>query len=161
LSVVVHPQSIVHCLVHFCDGSVLAQLSTPDMRTPIAFSLGWPRRMAAPTRRLNLAELGSLTFEAPDENRFPALRLAREALAAGPAATAVLNAANEIAVEAYLDHKLGFLGVPALCELVMERVGVEIGFREPQYLEDVLEIDAAARELALRLLPEAAAKSWS
>jgi 1-deoxy-D-xylulose-5-phosphate reductoisomerase len=159
LSVVVHPQSIVHCLVHFCDGSVLAQLSTPDMRTPIAFSLGWPRRMAAPTRRLDLAELGSLTFEAPDEKRFPALRLAREALATGSAAAAVLNAANEIAVEAYLDRRLGFLGVPALSEAALERAGVEIGFREPQYLEDVLAIDAAARELALRLLPEVAAKS--
>lgn len=159
LSVVVHPQSIVHCLVHFCDGSVLAQLSMPDMRTPIAFSLGWPRRMAAPTKRLNLAELQSLTFETPDEQRFPALRVAREALSAGTAATAVLNAANEIAVEAYLDHRLGFLGVPALSEAVIERADIEFGFREPQYLEDVLAIDAAARELAWKLLPDVAAKS--
>jgi 1-deoxy-D-xylulose-5-phosphate reductoisomerase len=158
LSVVVHPQSIVHCLVHFCDGSVLAHLSTPDMRTPIAYSLAWPRRMEAPTKRLDLTELGSLTFERPDEDRFPALRVAREALLAGPAATAVLNAANEIAVDAFLDRKLAFLGVSALTEATLERAEIEIGFREPQYLEDVLAIDEATRGLAERLLPEIAAK---
>jgi len=155
---VVHPQSIVHCLVHFCDGSVLAHLSTPDMRTPIAYSLAWPQRMAAPTKRLDLTELGSLTFERPDESRFPALRVAREALLAGPAATAVLNAANEIAVDAFLDRKLAFLGVSALAEATLERAEIEVGFTEPQYLEDVLAIDKATRGLAERLLPEIAAK---
>jgi 1-deoxy-D-xylulose-5-phosphate reductoisomerase len=156
LSVVVHPQSIVHCLVHFCDGSVLAQMSTPDMRTPIAYSLAWPRRMAAPTRRLDLAALGGLTFEAPDEGRFPALRLARQALASGGAATAVLNAANEIAVEAFLEGELGFMGVPALVERALDRAESDIGFREPQTLDDVLAIDGAARELARRLLMDEA-----
>ncbi|MEX1060782.1 MAG: 1-deoxy-D-xylulose-5-phosphate reductoisomerase, partial [Methyloceanibacter sp.] len=98
LDVLIHPQSIVHCLVHLSDGSVLAQMSCPDMRTPIAYSLAWPERMHAPTKRLDLAELGTLTFEAPDEKRFPALRLAREVLAAGGSAGTVLNAANEVAV---------------------------------------------------------------
>lgn len=157
LSVLVHPQSIIHCLVHFCDGSVLAQLSTPDMRAPIAYSLSWPRRMAAPVRRLDLAELGSLTFERPDEERFPALRLARDALAAGPAATATLNAANEIAVEGFLDRKLSFGGIAALVEVVLRRAEREFGFAEPGTLEDVLAIDAAVRRMAQRLLPDVAA----
>ena len=103
LDVVVHPQSIVHCLVALTDGSVLAQLGSPDMRTPIALALAWPARMTTPVPRLDLVKLGSLTFEAPDEDRFPALRLAREALKRGGGAPAVLNAANEIAVEAFLD----------------------------------------------------------
>ncbi|HSB58380.1 MAG TPA: 1-deoxy-D-xylulose-5-phosphate reductoisomerase, partial [Methyloceanibacter sp.] len=107
LSVLIHPQSIVHCLVHYRDGSVLAQMSCPDMRTPIAYSLAWPNRMQAPTARLDLASLGALSFEAPDEDRFPALRLARDVLAAGGSASTVLNAANEVAVQAFLDGRIG------------------------------------------------------
>src|SRR5437764_12513622 len=102
LDVVVHPQSIVHGLVTYRDGSVLAHLGSPDMRTPIAYALGWPGRTAAPTKRLDLADVGRLTFEAPDEERFPALRLAREVLARGGAGPTVLNAANETAVHAFL-----------------------------------------------------------
>ncbi len=104
LQVIIHPQSIVHCLVYYRDGSVLAQMASPDMRTPIAYSLAWPDRMQAPTERLDLARLGTLAFEPPDEARFPALRLAREVLAAGGSASTVLNAANEVAVEAFLDR---------------------------------------------------------
>src|ERR1700693_1589957 len=102
IDIVIHPQSIVHGLVTYRDGSVLAHLGSPDMRTPIAYALGWPGRTAAPTKRLDLAEVGRLTFEAPDERRFPALRLAREALACGGAGPTVLNAANETAVHAFL-----------------------------------------------------------
>ncbi len=151
LSAVVHPQSIVHCLVAFRDGSVLAQLSNPDMRTPIALSLSWPSRMDAPTRRLDLVELGALTFEAPDETRFPALRIAREALARGGAAPVVLNAANEVAVEAFLARRLPFLGIARLVERCLEdaeRAGLT---RAPRTVDDVLSADAEARVLARSL----------
>ena len=107
LDVLIHPQSIVHCLVSYRDGSVLAQLSCPDMRTPIAYSLAWPERMHVPTERLDLAKLGTLSFEPPDEARFPALRVAKAALAAGGGATTVLNAANEVAVEAFFAGRIG------------------------------------------------------
>ncbi len=108
IDIVVHPQSIVHGLVTYRDGSVLAHLGSPDMRTPIAYALGWPGRAAAPTKRLDLAEVGQLTFEAPDDQRFPALRLAREALQRGGTGPTVLNAANETAVHAFLagQHRL-------------------------------------------------------
>jgi 1-deoxy-D-xylulose-5-phosphate reductoisomerase len=148
LEVVVHPQSIVHCLVAYRDGSVLAQLSCPDMRTPIACSLAWPSRMPTPTRRLDLVTLGSLTFEAPDEERFPALGLAREALARGGSAPAVLNAANEVAVDAFLARRIGFLDIPrgvATCLELAEARGLII---EPQSLDDVLAGEAEARKLA-------------
>ena len=108
LGVIVHPQSIIHCLVGYTDGSVIAQLSFPDMRTPIALALSWPARMVTPTERLDLLKLGTLSFEAPDETRFPALRVAREALRTGGSAPAVLNAANEVAVEAFLKRRIGF-----------------------------------------------------
>src|SRR5690606_12216385 len=116
LDCVVHPQSVVHCLVSYVDGSVLAQMAPPDMRTPIAVALAWPKRMAAPTEKLDLARLGSLTFEAPDEARFPALRVARAALRRGVTAPAVLNAANEIAVKAFLGGRLKFLAIAELVE---------------------------------------------
>src|SRR5204863_5575416 len=103
IDIVVHPQSIVHGLVTYRDGSFLAHLGSPDMRTPIAYALGWPDRTTAPSKRLDLAEIGRLTFEAPDERRFPALRLAREALASGGSSATVLNAANETAVHAFLE----------------------------------------------------------
>jgi 1-deoxy-D-xylulose-5-phosphate reductoisomerase len=114
VEVVVHPQSVVHGLVYYKDGSVLAQLGSPDMRTPIANALGWPRRIAAPSPRLDLAQLGRLTFEAPDPERFPALALARAALASGGGAPTVLNAANEVAVAAFLDERIGFLDIAAI-----------------------------------------------
>ncbi|MGC1177924.1 MAG: 1-deoxy-D-xylulose-5-phosphate reductoisomerase, partial [Methyloceanibacter sp.] len=151
LQVLIHPQSIVHCLVYYLDGSVLAQLSCPDMRTPIAFSLAWPNRMQAPTARLDLAKLGALTFEAPDEARFPALRLARDVLAAGGSASTVLNAANEVAVEAFLDGRLRFLAVASLVEATLELTANLIAL-SPDGVDDVLAIDAEARAIALSLL---------
>jgi 1-deoxy-D-xylulose-5-phosphate reductoisomerase len=153
LAVVVHPQSIVHCLVEFADGAVLAQMANPDMRTPIALSLAWPARMAAPTERLDLIRLGSLTFEAPDEARFPALGLARRTLQLGGTAGAILNAANEVAVEAFLERRISF---PAIAELAggaleeAERLGQVC---EPSTLDDVLEADRESRALARGLLP--------
>jgi 1-deoxy-D-xylulose-5-phosphate reductoisomerase len=116
IDVLVHPQSVVHSMVEYKDGSVLAQLGSPDMRTPIAYALSWPDRMAAPVQRLDLAKQGSLTFEAPDEVRFPALRLAREAMKRGDSAPAVLNAANEVAVEAFLQGQIGFLDIAQIVE---------------------------------------------
>ena len=128
----IHPQSIVHCLVYLSDGSVLAQMSCPDMRTPIAYSLAWPERMHAPTKRLDLAELGTLSFEAPDFERFPALRLAREVLAAGGSAATVLNAANEVAVEAFLGGRIGFLAIAALVEATLESSAGLTAYEPPQ-----------------------------
>jgi 1-deoxy-D-xylulose-5-phosphate reductoisomerase len=148
LGVLVHPQSIVHCLVQYCDGSVLAQMSSPDMRTPIAYSLAWPERMPAPTERLDLTRLGALTFEPADPVRFPALRVAREALAAGGLAPTILNAANEIAVEAFLDRRIGFTDIAAAVEDVLDRAASEIGLAPPRSLDDVLGADRAARALA-------------
>lgn len=116
LEVVIHPQSVIHSMVTYADGSVLAQMGAPDMRTPIAYALAWPKRMHAPVERLDLVKIGALTFEKPDEARFPALRLARAALAAGGSAPATLNAANEIAVAAFLDRRIGFLDIAAVVE---------------------------------------------
>jgi 1-deoxy-D-xylulose-5-phosphate reductoisomerase len=150
LDVVIHPQSIVHCLVHLSDGSVLAQMSCPDMRTPIAYSLAWPERMEAPTKRLDLASLGALSFEAPDETRFPALRIAREVLAAGGSAGTVLNAANEVAVEAFLAGRIGFLAIAALVEATLAaKAGMLTSPRK--CVDDVLAIDAEARAAAQSL----------
>jgi 1-deoxy-D-xylulose-5-phosphate reductoisomerase len=151
LDVLIHPQSIIHCLVHLSDGSVLAQMSCPDMRTPIAYSLAWPERMAAPTKRLDLAELGTLTFEAPDTQRFPALRLAREVLAAGGSAGTVLNAANEVAVEAFLARKIRFLAIVGLVEATLA-ASVDLLGLDRRNVEDVLAIDAEARASARALL---------
>jgi 1-deoxy-D-xylulose-5-phosphate reductoisomerase len=151
LDVLIHPQSIVHCLVYLSDGSVLAQMSCPDMRTPIAYSLAWPERMQAPTKRLDLAELGTLTFEAPDVERFPALRLAREVLAAGGSAGTVFNAANEVAVEAFLGRKIGFLAIAPLVEATLDS-GADLIGRHRRSVEDVLAIDAEARARASSLL---------
>jgi 1-deoxy-D-xylulose-5-phosphate reductoisomerase len=148
LRVLVHPQSIVHCLVQYCDGSVLAQMAAPDMRTPIAYSLAWPERMEAPTERLDLVRLGQLTFEAPDEARFPALRVAREAMHAGGIAPTVLNAANEVAVERFLKGQIGFMSIPKVVEASIERSVSEIGVTRAETLEDVLETDRVSRMLA-------------
>jgi 1-deoxy-D-xylulose-5-phosphate reductoisomerase len=151
LDVVIHPQSIVHCLVYLSDGSVLAQMSCPDMRTPIAYSLAWPERMHAPTKRLDLASLGSLSFEAPNEERFPALRLAREVLEAGGSAGTVLNAANEVAVEAFLAGRIGFLAIAALVEATLA-ANTRLTTSHRETVDDVLAIDAEARAAARSLL---------
>src|SRR5262249_21350808 len=120
IEVLVHPQSTVHGLVQYADGSVLAQLGTPDMRTPIAHALAWPDRMQVTLPRLDLAALGRLEFFAPDPVRFPALRLCREALRSGPGATTILNAANEAAVALFLDRRLGFLDIAAVVEETLQ-----------------------------------------
>ncbi len=148
IGVVVHPQSIVHCLVSFRDGSVLAHMSAPDMRTPIACALSWPRRMASPTERLDLARLGQLTFEPPDETTFPALGHARAALARAGTAPAVLNAANEIAVEAFLGRRIGFLDIADIVGEVLNRADATGEIGPSSNLDDALAADAAGRRLA-------------
>ena len=152
LAVVVHPQSIVHCLVEFADGSVLAQMANPDMRTPIALSLAWPERMAAPTMRLDLVRLGALTFEAPDEQRFPALGLARRTMELGGTAGAVLNAANEVAVEAFLERQVPFPAIASLAGEALETAARLGQVREPTGLDDVIAADEEGRALARSLL---------
>ncbi len=122
IAVIVHPQSVIHSMVEYRDGSTLAQLGSPDMRTPIACAWAWPARVAWPASTLDLAAIATLTFESPDETRFPALRLAREALAAGAGAPAAMNAANEIAVAAFLDGRIGFLDIAAVVEDVLDRM---------------------------------------
>jgi len=144
IEVVVHPQSVVHGLVYYTDGSVLAQLGSPDMRTPIANTLGWPRRIPAPSPRLDLAKLGRLTFEAPDPARFPALRLARAAMEAGGGAPCVLNAANEVAVAAFLDRRIGFLEVAEIVERSLDL----LPDRRIKGLDDVIALDREARAAA-------------
>ena len=148
LDVVVHPQSIVHGLVVYKDGSVLAQLGSPDMRTPIAYTLAWPERMSAPVQPLDLARIAKLTFEAPDEERFPALRLARASLRQGGAAPIILNAANETAVRAFLEREIGFLDIARLVERTLE----VLPHGEVASLHDVHAYDGEARAVAARLL---------
>ena len=157
LDVVVHPQSVVHGLVEFRDGSVVAQLGSPDMRIPIAHCLAWPARMGTPAPRLDLARVATLSFEEPDLVRFPALALARKALAAGGAAPTVLNAANEIAVREFVGRRLGFAGIPALVEATLDAAEREGSMAEPQSIEDAVAIDQGARKLAIGLVPEIAA----
>jgi 1-deoxy-D-xylulose-5-phosphate reductoisomerase len=144
IDVVVHPQSIVHALVTLCDGAALAHLGNPDMRVPIAYALHHPERVDVPVRTLDLTELGSLTFEAPDTEAFPCLRLAREAAEAGGTGPCVLNAANEVAVHAFLTGRLGFMGIPAVIERTLERVGAA-GVHS---FDSLYEADARAREVA-------------
>jgi 1-deoxy-D-xylulose-5-phosphate reductoisomerase len=153
VEVLVHPQSTVHGLVHYADGSVMAQLGSPDMRTPIAHALAWPARMAAAVPKLDLVALGRLEFFAPDPVRFPALRLAREALRAGCGATTILNAANEVAVGLFLDRRLGFLDIAGVVEETLARLGAPAADR----LDVVLALDGAAREEAARIAAERAA----
>ncbi len=157
LDVVVHPQSIVHGLVEFRDGSVVAQLGSPDMRIPIAHCLAWPVRMATPASRLDLARVATLSFEEPDVERFPALAIARRALAAGGGAPTVLNAANEVAVREFVDRRLGFCEIAALVEATVELSERRGEMTEPQSVEEALAIDHNARRLAAELLPEIAA----
>jgi 1-deoxy-D-xylulose-5-phosphate reductoisomerase len=150
IDVVIHPQSVVHSLVEFIDGSVLAQLGSPDMRIPIAYALAWPRRMGTPAQRLDLAALARLDFEAPDLARFPALRLAREALQAGGAAPIILNSANEVAVAGFLAGRLRFLEIAEFVERALGR----LDFPAPGSIVDVLEIDAATRSSVETLMTE-------
>ncbi|WP_417689493.1 1-deoxy-D-xylulose-5-phosphate reductoisomerase [Roseibium sp.] len=146
LEVLVHPQSAVHGLVQYRDGSLLAQLGSPDMRTPIAHCLAWPKRMSVPVERLDLAKIGSLTFEAPDQVRFPALRLALEAMKRGGGATTILNAADEVAVAAFLAGQIGFMDIPAVVESCLEALDARHGGRELMDVDDVLAVDAEARK---------------
>lgn len=149
IGVVVHPESIIHSLVEYVDGSTLAQMGPPDMKTPIAYALGWPDRIAWNAPRLDLAALGRLTFEAPDEDRFPALKLARQALQAGGAAPIVFNAANEVAALAFLDRRLGFLNIAAVVADTLSRVtasGVDSG--SDGACDAALAVDSQARRMA-------------
>ena len=142
IEILIHPQSVVHSLVEFVDGSVLAQLGSPDMRVPIAFALAWPERMPTPAERLDLAKIGSLVFEAPDLDRFPALRIAREALERGGPAPTVLNAANEVAVEQFLAGRIGFPEIVRLVEAELERMDASA----PSNVNDIIDIDRTTRE---------------
>ncbi|WP_282608212.1 1-deoxy-D-xylulose-5-phosphate reductoisomerase [Pelagibius sp. Alg239-R121] len=152
IDILVHPQSVIHSMVSYVDGSVLAQLGMPDMRTPIAYSLAWPERMSAPVDRLDLTKIAELSFEAPDPERFPSLRLAREALRNGGDAPTILNAANEIAVASFLKNAIGFLEIAAIVEETL--TGLPNG--QSASLDDVVSVDAAARRYALGLIEQAA-----
>jgi 1-deoxy-D-xylulose-5-phosphate reductoisomerase len=144
IDVLVHPQSVVHGMVQYTDGSLIAQMGSADMRIPIAHTLAWPRRMATTSSRLDLAAFGTLEFIAPDEVRFPALRLARQALRAGKAVPAILSAANEIAVEAFLKEQIGFLDIARVVEDTMNALGAP----PADTLDAVLHWDAEARRVA-------------
>ncbi|MBX3510326.1 MAG: 1-deoxy-D-xylulose-5-phosphate reductoisomerase [Hyphomonadaceae bacterium] len=160
IDVLVHPESVVHSFVHYVDGSVLAQLGSPDMRIPIAFALSWPDRAHVSTARLDLAAVASLQFEAPDEANFPALGLCRAALRAGPAATATMNAANETAVEAFLEGRIRFLDICRIVENVMERQQRgEAGLiaKTPSSFDEVAAADQAARRVAREIAGSLAA----
>ena len=147
LKVLVHPQSIIHCLVALVDGSVLAQMSLPDMCTPIAYALGWPERLQVPVGILDLAAIGQLQFEAPDEKRFPALPLARQAMELGGNAPTVLNAANEIAVARFLKGEIGFLDIIS----IVEKALAQIPYASLENLDAVLECNARTRHIAEHL----------
>jgi 1-deoxy-D-xylulose-5-phosphate reductoisomerase len=155
IEVVIHPQSIIHSLVEFVDGSVKAQLSLPDMRLPIQYALLYPERHPCPIQRLDLTKIGALTFEPPDEVRFPCLRLAKLAVQVGGTMPAVLNAADEIAVNAFLQRKIGFMDIPAIIEAVMER---HRPIAEPD-LNTVWEVDEWARAMARELVQKLACKA--
>jgi 1-deoxy-D-xylulose-5-phosphate reductoisomerase len=149
IDILVHPQSVIHSMVEFVDGSTLAQMGSPDMRIPIAHTLAFPERIATPAATLDLAAIGRLEFEAPDEERFPALRLARRALEAGGTHAIVLNAANEIAVAAFLDRRIGFTEIAA----TVARALATIGPPAPRSIADVIDIDLEVREKAREIMP--------
>jgi 1-deoxy-D-xylulose-5-phosphate reductoisomerase len=153
IQVVIHPQSVIHSMVEYVDGSILAQMGSPDMRTPIAYALAWPERIASGVKRLNLFDVAQLNFSAPDTRRFPCLRLAYEALARGGTATTVLSAANEVAVQAFLDEKLRFTAIAEIVEAILN----EIPPRTASSLNVILEEDARARERARELIARKAA----
>jgi len=146
IDILVHPESVIHSMVSYVDGSVLAQLGSPDMRTPIAYALAWPDRMSAPSPKLDFSKVSQLNFEQPDPVRFPALRLAREALKAGKSAPAVLNASNEEAVQAFLDRKIGFLDIPAIVDEILTNF-THIPLNS---IDDVITVDKKARQMALQ-----------
>jgi len=148
IDVVVHPQSVIHSMVEFGDGSVLAQMGTPDMRTPIAYALGFPERIASGSAPLDFRRMSALTFEEPDRARFPCLDLAYRALEAGPAASIVLNAANELAVEAFLARRLPFTAIAGVIAAAMQ----ESMAAAPGSVDEVLQIDAHARRQAQRAI---------
>ncbi len=156
LDAVVHAQSVVHCLVSYTDGSQLAHLSAPDMRVPISYALGWPRRISSPARRLDLAQIGQLTFEAPDMERFPCLRLARDCLQSGGAAPTILNAANEVAVEYFLGRRIAFLGIAEIVESTLSAMSRETNGAAPASLAEVLALDAETRARAREICRAAA-----
>ncbi len=148
VAILVHPQSIVHGMVCYSDGSVLAQLGSPDMRIPIAHTLAWPGRLATASPRLDLAAVGRLEFSEPDAKRFPALRIARDALRAGGGAPTILNAANEVAVEAFLGRRIGFLDIAAIVEAVLDRMGSPAAGS----LDEVMHLDRTGRAIAADLV---------
>ena len=150
IDIVVHPQSVVHSLVEFVDGSLLAQLGSADMRIPIAFTLAWPERMETPAERLSLTDIARLDFEAPDMQRFPALRIAREALERGGSAAIVLNAANEVAVEAFLNGRIGFCDIVRLVEEAL----AQIDAAAPKSVAEVVALDLDVRERARAMIAE-------
>jgi 1-deoxy-D-xylulose-5-phosphate reductoisomerase len=145
IEIVVHPQSIIHSMVEYADGSVLAQLGQPDMRTPIAHALAWPQRMSSGVQSLDLFSVGRLDFERPDMERFPCLRLADEAVRRGGTAAAILNAANEVAVDSFLNNGIQFTDIPVIIENVLATIQVE----NAETLEQVIEADGAARRQAV------------
>lgn len=153
LDVIVHPQSVIHSMVEYVDGSVLAQLGSPDMRIPIAYAMGWPERIATPAARLDLAAIANLSFEKPDLERFPCLALAWAAMRAGGSAPCILNAANEIAVAAFIAGQAGFLDIDAI---VAETLNM-VASGPVATLEEVMAIDAAARRTARALVAKRAA----
>lgn len=153
IQVVIHPQSIVHSMVEYVDGSILAQMGSPDMRTPIAYALAWPKRIASGVQRLNLFDVARLDFSAPDPGRFPCLRLAYEALALGGTATTVLNAANEVAVQAFLEERLAFTAIPEVVEEALS----ELPSKAASSLTVILEEDARARQWTQELIAHKAA----
>ena len=159
IDVLVHPQSVVHGLVEFRDGSVVAQLGSPDMRIPIAHCLAWPRRIDGPAARLDLAALRELTFEAPDLDRFPALAVARRAMEAGGAAPTVLNAADEVAVSEFIAGRISFPAITALVEATLDMAAGRGLLGEPAGIDAALAVDHIARSLARDLLPEIAVKA--
>jgi 1-deoxy-D-xylulose-5-phosphate reductoisomerase len=150
IDILIHPQSVVHSLVEFVDRSVLAQLGSPDMRIPIAYALAWPERIDTPAQRLDLAAIARLDFETPDLERFPALRIAREALESGGAAPVILNAANEVAVAGFLAGRLRFTDIADFAQRALSRND----FAAPHSIEDVLEIDRAIRSRVEALMIE-------
>ena len=159
IGVLVHPQSVIHGMVEYIDGSVVAQLGAPDMRIPIAHCLAWPERLDGPAPRLDLAKVAQLTFDEPDLTRFPALGLARQAMETGGAATTVLNAADEIAVAEFIAGRIPLLGIPALVAETLSAAAGRGLLKEPDTIEAALAVDHESRDLARSLLPEIAAKA--
>jgi 1-deoxy-D-xylulose-5-phosphate reductoisomerase len=159
IDVLVHPQSVVHGMVEYRDGSVVAQLGAPDMRIPIAHCLAWPARIDGPSSRLDLPKVHQLTFEDPDLDRFPALGLARRAMETGGAAPTVLNAADEVAVAEFIAGRIPFMAIPALVEATLDAAARRGLMAEPDSIEAALGVDHDSRQLARTLLPEIAVKA--